>query len=82
MNKEDRYRIVVTLDILICLLSPYLRHTTQTMVIKEGKNPHLCYNASITKKPTDDHHESDHSSCMRRTNHLLESEDPTMHQHI
>ncbi len=25
----------------------------QTMVLKEGKNPHLCYNASTTKKPTD-----------------------------
>jgi hypothetical protein len=37
MNKENRYRHVVPLDILICLLSPYLRHTTQTMVIKEGK---------------------------------------------
>ena len=53
MNKEDRYSHVVPLDILICLLSPYLRHTMQTMVIKEGKNPHLCYNASTTKKPTD-----------------------------
>jgi hypothetical protein len=36
MNKEDRYSPVVPLDILICLLSPYLRHTTQTMVLKEG----------------------------------------------
>ncbi len=53
MNKEDRYSHVVFLDILICLLSPYLRHTMQTMVLKEGKNPHLCYNASTTKKPTD-----------------------------
>jgi hypothetical protein len=23
------------------------------MVIKEDKNPHLCYNTSITRKPTD-----------------------------
>ena len=54
MNKEDRYSHAVPLDILICLLSPYLRHTMQTiMVIKEGENPRLCYNASITKKPTD-----------------------------
>jgi hypothetical protein len=51
MNKEDRYSHVVPLDILICLLLPYLRHTTQTMVIKEDKNPCLCYNASTTKKP-------------------------------
>ncbi len=53
MNKEHRYSHIVPLDILICLLSPYLRHTTQTMVLKEGKNPHLCYGASTTKKPTD-----------------------------
>jgi hypothetical protein len=52
-DKEDRYSHVVPLYILICLLSPYLRHTTQTMVLKEGKNPCLCYDASTTKKPTD-----------------------------
>ncbi len=53
MNKEDRYSHVIPLDILICLLSPYLRHTMQNMVLKEGKNPCLCYDASTTKKPTD-----------------------------
>jgi hypothetical protein len=53
MNKEDRYSHVAPLDILICLVSPYLRHTTQTLVLKEGKNPRLCYNTSTTKKPTD-----------------------------
>jgi hypothetical protein len=53
MNKEDRYSHVVSLDILICLLLSFLRHTTQTMVIKEDNNPHLCYDASTTKKPTD-----------------------------
>jgi hypothetical protein len=53
MNKDDRYSHVVPLDILICLLSPYLRHNMQTMVLKEGKIPCLCYNASTTKKPTD-----------------------------
>ncbi len=52
MNKEDRYSHVVPLDILICLLSPYLRHTMQSMVLKEGKNSCLCYSASTTKKPT------------------------------
>ncbi len=51
MNKEDRYSQGVPLDILICLLLPYMRHTTQTIVIKEGKNPHLCYNASTMRKP-------------------------------
>jgi hypothetical protein len=53
MNKEDKYSHIVPLDILICLLSLYLRHTMQTMVLKEGKNQPLCYNASTTKKPTD-----------------------------
>jgi hypothetical protein len=53
MNKEDRYSHVVPLDILICLLSSYVRHTMQTMVLKEGINPCLCYDASATKKPTD-----------------------------
>jgi hypothetical protein len=52
MNKEDWYSLIV-LGIQICLLSPYLMHTTQTMVLKEGKTPHLCYNASKTKKPPD-----------------------------
>ncbi len=53
IKKKERYSHVVPLDILICLLSPYLRHTTQTMVLKEGKTHCLCYNASTTKKPTD-----------------------------
>jgi hypothetical protein len=52
MYKEDRYSHVVPLAILICVLLPYLRHTTQ-MVIKEGKNPRLCCDASTTRKPTD-----------------------------
>jgi hypothetical protein len=53
MNKEGKFSHIVPLDILTCLLSPHLRHTMQTMVLKEGKHPHLCYNASTTKKPTD-----------------------------
>jgi hypothetical protein len=53
MNIEDRYSPVVPLNILICLLSQYLRHTRQTMVIKEDKNPCLCYDASTMRKPTD-----------------------------
>jgi hypothetical protein len=52
-NKEDGYSHVIPLDILICLLSPYLRHTTKTMVLKLGKNPRLCYDALTTKKLTD-----------------------------
>ncbi len=52
INKEDRYSHIIYLDILICLLLPYLRHTTQTIVIKEDKNPRLSYGASTTRKPT------------------------------
>ncbi len=52
MNKKDRYSQVVPLVILICLLLPYLRHTTQTMVIKKVKNPYLFYNASTMRKQT------------------------------
>jgi hypothetical protein len=52
INKKDIYNHVVPLDILICLLSLHLRYTTQTMVIKDDKNPCLCYNASTMRKPT------------------------------
>ncbi len=53
MNKEDRYIHVIPMDALICLLSPYLCHTNQTMLLRENNNPHLCYNATTTRKPTD-----------------------------
>jgi hypothetical protein len=51
-NKEDRYTHVNPMDVLIHLLSPYLQHATQTMVFNEDKSPHLCYNATTTRKPT------------------------------
>jgi hypothetical protein len=38
MNKEDRYSHLVSMDPLLCKLSPYLPHTTQSIVIKDGKN--------------------------------------------
>jgi hypothetical protein len=50
MNKEDRYSHVVPLDILIYQLLLYLSHSTQTMVIKEDKNPRLCYGASTARR--------------------------------
>ena len=52
LNKEDRYSHVLPLDELLFTFSPYCRHTTQTLVIKPGKNGHLCYNASTTRLPT------------------------------
>jgi hypothetical protein len=42
LNKEDCYSHVLPLDKLICTFSPYCRHTTQTVVIKPGKNNRLC----------------------------------------
>jgi hypothetical protein len=39
MNKEERYSHVVALDPEIVLFSPYCRHTMQTLVMKEGKDP-------------------------------------------
>ncbi len=38
MNKEDRYSHVVLMDPILCKLSPYLRHTMQSVVIKDGKD--------------------------------------------
>jgi hypothetical protein len=37
MNKEGRYSHLVPMDSIFCKFSPYLRHTTQSIVIKEGK---------------------------------------------
>jgi len=53
MNKEDHYIQVLPLDELICKFSPYCRHTTQTLVIKPGKNNRLGYDVSTTRVPTD-----------------------------
>ena len=53
MNKEDRYSHLVPLDETMCRFSPHCRHTTQTMVIKKGKNDRLCWDGSTTMRPTD-----------------------------
>jgi hypothetical protein len=52
MNKEDRYSHLIPLDESMCCFSPYCCHTTQTMVIKAGKNNRLCWDGSTTIKPT------------------------------
>ena len=52
MNKEERYSHVLSLDKLLCTFLAYCRHTTQTLVIKPGKNERLCYNASTDRLPT------------------------------
>ncbi len=38
MNKEDCYSHLVPMDLLLCKLSPYLCHTTQSIIIKDSKN--------------------------------------------
>ena len=43
VNKEDRYSHLVPMDPILCKLSPYLRHTTQSIVIKEGKNDRIVW---------------------------------------
>ena len=53
VNKEDCYIQVLPIDELLCTFSPYCRHTTQTLVIKPGKNDRLCYDASTTRLSTD-----------------------------
>jgi hypothetical protein len=42
MNKEDRYSHLVPRDSILCKFSPYLHHTAQIIVVKEGKNNHIC----------------------------------------
>ncbi len=53
MNKEDRYSHLVPMDPILCKLSPYLRHTTQSIVIKEGKSDRIVWDGSTVLKPSD-----------------------------
>jgi hypothetical protein len=46
MNKEDRYSHLVLMDLLLCKLSRYLRHTMQSIVIKDGKNNCIVWDES------------------------------------
>ncbi len=53
MNKEERNRHILPMDKSLCLVSPYCRHTMQTMVLKEGKNPRLCWDGTTHYLPSD-----------------------------
>ena len=53
MNKEDRYSHVLPFDELLSIASPFCRHTMQTLVVKEGKNDRIAFDASTTFLPTD-----------------------------
>ncbi len=52
MNKEDRYSHLVLMDLLLCKLSPYLRHTTQSIIIKDSKNDCIVWDG-LTVTQTD-----------------------------
>ncbi len=41
------------MDPILCKVSPYLRHTTQSIVIKEGKNNWIVWDGLTVLKPTD-----------------------------
>jgi hypothetical protein len=53
MNKEDRNSHLVPMDLLLCKLSPYLHHTTQSIVIKDGKIDRIVWDRSTVTRPTD-----------------------------
>ena len=53
MNKEDRYSHMVPMDPILCKFPPYLCHTTQSMVIKEGKNDNIVWDGLTVMKPID-----------------------------
>jgi hypothetical protein len=52
MNKEDRYSHLVPMDPLLYNLSPYLRHTTQSIIIKDGKNDRVVWDGLTVIRPT------------------------------
>ena len=53
MHKEDWYSHLVSIDEDICRVSAYLRHTTQTVVTKPGKNDCLVWDGTTTLLPLD-----------------------------
>jgi hypothetical protein len=53
MNKQDHYSHMVPMDPLLCKLSPYLRHTMQSIIIKDGKNVRIVWDGLTVTQPTD-----------------------------
>ncbi len=53
MNEEDRYSHLVPMDPLLYKLSPYLHHTTQSIIIKDSKNNHIVWDGLTVTQPTD-----------------------------
>ncbi len=53
INTEDLYSHLVPIDLLLCKLSPYLHHTMQSIVIKDGKNNCIVWDGSTVTQPAD-----------------------------
>ncbi len=53
LNKEDRYSHLLTTAPWVPYFSPYARHTSQGMVIKEGKNPRVVWDGSTKREALD-----------------------------
>jgi hypothetical protein len=53
MNKEDHYSHLVPMDQLQCKFSPYLCHTTQSIIIKEENNDQIVWDGSTIILLTD-----------------------------
>jgi hypothetical protein len=43
MNKKDHYSHLVPMDLILCKFLPYLCHTIQIIIIKEGKNDQIVW---------------------------------------
>ncbi len=53
MNKEDQYSHLVPMDLLLCKLSPYLCHTTQSIVLIDSMNNCIVWVGSTVTQLTD-----------------------------
>ena len=53
LNKEERYNHLIPMHEVICLLSPYLRHTSQGLILKDGKSPRMVWDGSTKRTPLD-----------------------------
>ena len=53
LNKEDKHSHLVPCEDWVVYFSPYCRHTSQGMVVKEGKNPRVVWDASTKRCPHD-----------------------------
>ncbi len=81
LNKEDRYSHLVQMDPLLCKLSPYLRHTTQSIVIKDGKNDRIVWVRSTVTQPTDIVM-NQNTSRPRSTSDIWPCQKPDLHGHL